>query len=368
MSYQTLVISCRNIKNESNKGNTLFGDKPGPENTFRIATAQAMPLWAKKKVKHPGGKGYRYQKGYNKKPYSLTLVDKNQEQSTLEHIVQNPNGKPWLFFLHGNNQTFKKNMMKSRRIQEKYDVNMVVFSWPSRSYDDKLNMFIFGALLLAVIKKGGSVLALKKGLERKIKQYREASKMAETSVGSFLSSFQFLRDHLFTPIKNHSPDTNCNMLVHSLGHKILRLAVESQELNGFEFDNMLLHHADTKVEGHRDWLTQLQIAAPANTHIAVNQQDATLFLSDMQQNILPESGKVSLKAAKQLASYFNYFRKQAYLDNIHRTRLGNHLDDGQSPVPIIDVTGREEIGKTHSSAWDEDITDELFAEYKAIIG
>lgn len=368
MTVQTLIVSNRNVKRPRNKGITLFGDQVNKVDDFRVASAEAMPLYVRKKVRHQGGRGFRFQRRYNQKPYSLTLLEKGQE--TLgQFLGDNHNGKPWLFFVHGNNQTFKKNLMKSRVIQEKYDVNMVIFSWPSRSFDSNIEWYILKAILFAVLQKSGaSIMSIKAGLEQQIRQYRNASTLAGQSVGAFIDCFDFLRDNLFTPLKTQHPDVPVNMLVHSLGHKILRLAVESQKLGGFHFDNVLLHHADTPALGYQDWLSKLQVAQQENINIAVNQADATLFLSDMQQNLLPANGVITLKVAKQLGSYINYFRKQEYLDGIHRTRLGNHLDDGSSPFNIIDVTGRENVGSSHESAWEEDAVDALVAEYKAIIG
>lgn len=370
MSVQTLIISSRNVKQPRNKGVTLFGEQVNKADSFRIATAEAQPLFVRKKVHHQGGRGFRYQRKYNQKPYRLALVEKQQEAEALDQLLQHcDNGKPWVFFVHGNNQTFKKNLMKSRLIQDKYDVNMVIFSWPSRSFDSNIEWHILRAILYAVIQKSGSsLMSIKTGLEQQIRQYRNASIFAGQSVGAFLDSFEFLRDKLFNKIKSLDPAIRVNMLVHSLGHKILRLAVESQKLDGFIFDNILLHHADTAVQDYQTWLKQIKIASSDNIHIAVNQRDATLFLSDMQQHVLPVDGTVTLKVAKQLGSYINYFRKEDYRDGVHRTRLGNHLDDNSSPFNILDVTGREEVGCTHESAWEENAADALIAEYKQILG
>ncbi len=370
MSVQTLIITSRSIKQARNKGITLFGEQVNKEHSFRIATAEAQPLFVRKKVHHQGGRGFRYQRRYNQKPYRLTLIEKHLEAEALSEYIQSiDNDKPWLFFVHGNNQTFKKNLMKSRVIQEKYDVNMVIFSWPSRSFDSNIEWYVLRAILYAVIQKSGSsLMSIKGGLEQQIRQYRNASIFAGQSVDAFIDSFDFLRDNLFSKIKNQRPHTNVNLLVHSLGHKILKLATESQRMEGFQFDNVLLHHADTIAQDYQTWLKQIKIVAAENIHIAINQRDATLFLSDMQVNLLPVDGVITLKVAKQLGSYINYFRKEDFREGIHRTRLGNHLDDGSSPFNIMDVTGHDNVGCSHESAWEEDASDSLVAEYKKIIG
>lgn len=369
MSVQTLVITNRCVKRARNKGNSLFGEEFNKDQVFRIASADALPLFVMKKVKHPGGRGFRYRKGVTKKPYSLNLLEKDQEQAYLQNMLsQYDNGKPWLFFIHGNNQTFAKNLIKSRKIQDKYDVNMLIFSWPSRSFDDNMELYFLRALIQAIFKKGwSSLMSVKKGIEKKIQQYKTASTYAGLAVDSFIPAFSFIRDHFLIPAKAQHPDISSHLLVHSLGHKILKLASQRGELTGIQFDKVLLHHADELNLGHREWVKELAISTTDNTNIVINQKDATLFLSDMLQNVAPESGKINLKVAKALARYAKCLYREGYIDDIHRTRIGNHLDDGDSPVVILDVSGREGIGTTHESAWSEDTGDDTINEIRQLL-
>jgi hypothetical protein len=270
-----------------------------------------------------------------KKTYELSLLKVGEEVNYLQDILaQSDNGKPWVFFLHGNNQTLSKNLVKSRRIQDEYDVNMVIFSWPSCSYQPHFlpMLFLGGALMLSPPSNKIGKWIAKKAFKRKIKQYKIARKMAEKTALHFGGAFKLIKDNLLLPMKeSHNPHT-C-FLVHSLGGMVLRKVVEGEGnyLDGYRFSTCMLHQTDELDKYHREWATAIPFVDNEKTHITRNVKDLILLMSGVVNN--------NLDATKAF------------------TRLGNrwsHDSEAGSPLNYIDVTGLDDLGLVgHGIAWDK---------------
>lgn len=338
MSLQTVFVTNRNINIGKDRKKHLFGNELDPNGKIHFAVAEQddKPIIKKYKVNN---KITRTRKSI-KKTYKLSLVESSDISSYLQGVVDNyHNGKPWVLFLHGNNQTLSKNLVKSRQIQDEYDVNMVIFSWPSRSYDPKLlPTLLLGGLLSAnpPTKAIGKWIA-KKAIKKKIRQYRIAQKYAEKTAPTFNEAFTILRDGLFLPLKQqHDPHT-C-FLVHSLGHHLLRnsLAQTSPVLDGYEFNTCLLHQADEEDKNHPEWIQTMSIVKNENTHITRNKKDIVLLMSGVVNN--------------------DYDVTKAC------TRLGNRWDrdsEQGSSLQYIDFTGMDDVGLGHGVAWDDGRSSEV---------
>lgn len=135
MGLQTILISNRKLKRKRNKCNELFGEDLNRSNnngstevSLTMAIGTANEMFQKVRRRRRRGNGFRTIHKPNKTPYCFNLVPEGEEPIALQHQLDSyDNGKPWLFFVHGNNQTFAKNIMKMRKIQHQYDANMIAF-------------------------------------------------------------------------------------------------------------------------------------------------------------------------------------------------------------------------------------------------
>ena len=119
-----LIITNRNIK-KSNFNNGVgdhdaFGDEvnsKGP-NEVRLAHAEKVDgAWQVRLVKEPS------------KITDNNIPSKKVFSETRNRLIST--GKNCVFFVHGFNQSFKKNLEKALAIENEHDVEVVAFSWPS---------------------------------------------------------------------------------------------------------------------------------------------------------------------------------------------------------------------------------------------
>jgi esterase/lipase superfamily enzyme len=341
MSPITIFVTNRNINVGKARKKHLFGNKLSGDNKLHIARADQND---KEEEKYVGIRGKNRRKiKIIKKTYELNLVEPLDHMAYLQEVVANSdNGKPWVVFLHGNNQTLSKNLVKSRRIQDEYDVNMLIFSWPSCSY----NPAFLPMLLAGIVVASNPPTALfgkwiqKKAFKAKIKQYREARRHAHRTAPHFAKAFDIMRDNLLLPMQeSHNPHTS--MLVHSLGHLVLRKTVDnySDQIQGYRFNTCMLHQADEEDEMHQEWTKRIPFVDANKTYITRNVRDAVLFMSGVVNNDLNP-----LKAC---------------------TRLGNRWDtdsEAGSPHNYIDFTGMDGLGfDGHGIAWEEGRSPEVDA-------
>ena len=376
MALHTLVISNRNVNQQPNrkKDKRLFGNQLTEDtNRIRVAKGLLNPLVKKRIPNRKTGKKTKLVAP--SKPYKLDLCPVGGEAQLMRDMVANDNGRPWLLFLHGNNQSFAKNMTKCRAIQEMYDVNLIVFSWPSLPYKDQLTFHLLAAAVKGIKKKWWSAKnSVKDGLEQKIRQYRCASDHASMSCHDFVSALQLITPNLLEPLKQLPNPPTVSMLVHSLGHKVLKHAHMTGELNGFHFDSLVLHQADELKLDHQNWVGQLDIVAVPQEEIYVtcNQSDAALMSSDIVNNLIPDSEwphKFNISDQTFLRA-LSHARKFAFKDfeQLHRTRVGNRVVLPTPPYQNLDFTEdfhalsvllpfKKEVGFKHSIAWDKDTPD-----------
>ncbi len=276
-----------------------------------------------------------------KKTYAIKPVAKDREIQTLKGVSENNNNLPWLFFVHGNNQTLEKNLAKARRIQDLYNVNIVIFSWPSKSYKFRVFSSI-KKLALSSSSKFALVAGIGKVLYGEKKgQYLEARKMAEKTAEQqqLQKSLTLINDHIFKSIRANNQEQRVNLLVHSLGHYLLKQAqpILESSYDSPIFDKAVFHQGDCASEGH-DFLTRLSIVAPENCSITQNSADA----------ILAASGIIN-----------------SGLNNV-RSRLGNDTNlEKVAPMSYIKLSGK--VGLSHNPAWENGIDEEIFELFEPLI-
>ena len=197
-----------------------------------------------------------------------------------QHVNELNNNRPWLLFLHGNNQTLETNLQKARRIQDLYQVNLLIYSWPSKAFDDDIETFLITAGLASFLP-GGWIFTKRlagRGLKRKIKQYKMARQNAKLSAKPFINALHFLNQHLIAPLQ--AQGGVFNMMTHSLGHKVLKDAVVRNPgcFDNIHFNNCILHQADEDYTAHPSWARHLPVETSSKVTITNNYNDLVLLL------------------------------------------------------------------------------------------
>jgi len=266
-----LIITNRNIK-KSNFTNGVgdhnaFGDDinaKGP-NEVRLATA--------KKVRG------KWQVELVKEPSSFTASNapsRKMFDSLRKRLVTGK--KNCVFFVHGFNQSFKKNLEKAHAIEKIHGVEVVAFSWPSNP--------------------GGI----------KTKEYRNAKRTAKASVGALDSTLEKLGNYLKEPFNKsalESCDVKFSFMTYSLGNFLFKNYVADSKYDDETgiFENVILCQADVDNEGHKAWVED--IVAGKRIYVTINENDFVLKWSDInfQKDRLGRTAR-NLNASNTL--YFDF--------------------------------------------------------------
>jgi hypothetical protein len=165
----------------------------------------------------------------------------------------------WLLFVHGDSKTFRQAVMRGFDIQELYNINVIVFSWPSKDPE------ISG-----------------------IKNFKNSRQNVISSNGHFNSVICLMRSFRELNPAFHS-GARLSMFIHSLGNYYLEnLVKQTKSLCGPPaiFDNLVLNAAAVNQENHHAWVEQLHFQE--RIYITSNVSDfnlkgARIFTKDGKQ-------------------------------------------------------------------------------------
>ena len=266
-----LIITNRNI-NSSNFNNGIgdhkaFGDgvnSKGP-NEVRLATAEKTNgKWRVELIKEPS-------KITNNNIPSRKEFSKVRDKLTSER-------KNCVFFVHGFNQSFEKNLEKSLALEKEHNVEVIAFSWPSNP--------------------GGF----------KTKEYRHAKRTARASVGALDSTLEKLGSYLKEPFNRDALETcdiKFSLMTYSLGNYLFQnYVVDSVYENETSiFDNVVLCQADVDNKGHASWVNLIETGK--KVYITINENDWVLKWSDanFQKDRL---GRTAKNLNSENAIYFDF--------------------------------------------------------------
>lgn len=161
--------------------------------------------------------------------------------------------KNCIFFVHGFNQSFEESLEKALSIEKRYNVEVVVFSWPSNP--------------------GGFIR----------KEYRHAKRTAKCSVGALDATLEKLGSYLREPF-NQDDLLNCDVkfsfMTYSLGNFLFQNYVRdvSYEAETSIFENIILCQADVDNQGHEVWVDQIETGK--RIYVTINENDYVLKWSD----------------------------------------------------------------------------------------
>lgn len=184
--------------------------------------------------------------------------------------------KDLVFFVHGFNNDFKSVVERADRLEQRYGVVVLPFSWPANGG---------GASGVADYKSDkrdarASIGALDRTLE-KMKQYldelraRTLDRITEDATGRYGRSAEDRDDFIAKMMEKDCPFT-VNFLLHSMGNYLFKNLLQSSIFHAREllFDNVVMVAADTNNLDHRDWVDRIQ--SRHRVYITINEEDRAL--------------------------------------------------------------------------------------------
>lgn len=174
-------------------------------------------------------------------------------QEIMEGIRAGKYRQHWVFYIHGFNQSFAQSLEASREISRIYDVDVILFSWPSNP--------------------GGFVTD----------EYKQAKQAARASANAIDRALGKLADYLINrpQLAIQTCRVSINLLVHSLGNYLVENFVRRPIFLPEKriFDNILFHQADVDNHLHRFWVDRLSYSR--RIYITINEEDLVLKASDL---------------------------------------------------------------------------------------
>jgi esterase/lipase superfamily enzyme len=233
------VVTNRAIKTNTDKLDELFGPKlNSPPDELRLAEITGSPgrfqfeICSETKAMREGKAPWPSEKLF-KQLHERMLSDK---------------GKDVVFFIHGYNTTFLDAVKTAYQIEKKYNVEVILFSWPSD-----------GKLLRYRGDKGDAVashLALDRTLERLSLYMNKYIRSSADVCGRGFS-----------------------MMAHSMGNYLFKFLMKSSMYQGetLIFDNVILCAADVNEHDHTEWVEKIQVRN--RVYVTINEDDRALAAS-----------------------------------------------------------------------------------------
>jgi len=206
--------------------------------------------------------------------------------SLASEVDQEDKHKPWVFFIHGNNQSIEKNLEKCAILEHTHDVNVFAFSWPSKPpipLDKKEMMKIIFSIALKPSDYSNYIKLVKEYCDWKHEMYTQARHNATQSIDqlglAFNKAFSTFFPQLPEPVEK-------SLLIHSLGNYLGQCFFEQK---GTQFDkpwfkHVMLHQGDSVYETHASWLNEQSIKfVKEKIFITHNRKDKILLASELEK-------------------------------------------------------------------------------------
>ncbi|WP_264324102.1 alpha/beta hydrolase [Romeriopsis navalis] len=189
-------------------------------------------------------------------PETLTadnLPSRQLFKSVIAGIKQGQYSSDWVFYIHGFNQSFKDSLEASWRISQRYNVDVIVFSWASNP--------------------GGWGPS----------EYNRARQAARSSANALDHALQKMGSYLIDRPQAEIGQCNVrlNLLIHSLGNYLVENFVRDPIFSGETriFDNVIFHQADVDHKHHDMWIDRVEYGR--RIYVTINENDGALKVSDI---------------------------------------------------------------------------------------
>ena len=156
--------------------------------------------------------------------------------------------KNCVFFVHGFNQTFKKNLEKCLDIEKLHSVEVIAFSWPSNSKE-----------------------------HFSCDEYKGVRDRAMESAIALNSVFTELNNYPTKLVKNTNLfNSKISFLAFSLGNYLFQKSIDryGSSTQPNLFDNVILCQADVKRDGHENWCDKINVGR--RVYATINENDNIL--------------------------------------------------------------------------------------------
>jgi hypothetical protein len=189
-------------------------------------------------------------------------------------------GRHVLFYVHGFNKPFAETLEQGWLLQERYGVEVVLFSWPSNT--------------------GGFVLG----------EYRKARRVAQASFGALDALLERYGRYMNERLTHSSEAalkacrSTTNLMAHSLGNYLLEHYVLSAAYQAESrlFANVVLSQADVNSLDHPKWVDRMAVAQ--RVYVTINENDKVLGWSEALNP--PRLGRTLANLAARQATYMDF--------------------------------------------------------------
>ncbi len=174
---------------------------------------------------------------------TMTTYQSSDVQKLLNQLTVESPDKNILFYIHGRSQTLEKEWINIHKIEERYNVRVLMLHWESWNYM----------------------------LGRPVANAYEASAQFALALGE-IATFKMSHQELF---KNHK----IFMMFHSMGNLVLKNYIEKFNVvhDVTLFNTVILTGADLPFTGHKKWLNQMKLSE--DVFVVMNQSDSVLLAS-----------------------------------------------------------------------------------------
>lgn len=282
-----IIITNRRV-NPRGSDVQLFGEKPNIEGPDELRVAEASydvgsERWTLNLL--PDDPADRQSADIEE--IEANLPSRQLFQRVMQEIAAGNLNLSWVFYIHGFNQSFENALETSRDIAERYQVNVICFTWPSNP--------------------GGFVT-------NEYQQARQAAKASANAIDRALEKLgRYLRERPEPELRQCR--ISINLLAHSQGNFLIESFVRDPVFGNETriFDNIVFHQADVDSKTHTEWIDRVSIGQ--RIYVTINERDSVLKASDL----------------------------------INPDRLGNTLSGLAAQRPIyVDFTNGEGVGRAHN--------------------
>lgn len=255
---------------------------------------------------------------------SIEFSAKGDEASVFAQVSAEDKYKPWVIFLHGFHQDPQETMAKARALYQNHQLNVIVFSWPSRPEKHEMTMRDIRQLITKDVLSaslGASTLGkigsnyVYKALKDRWLNYQPAMDNAEKSKADVLETLKLVDLHLNT----ERPPV---LLVHSMGNYVLQNCLARRQQLDMKFSNIVLHQPDVNSQNHQ-WVEKLKasLTDTGKLYITINATDYVLAASCTMRKL----------------------KKNRYTERLGQTRHHYIVDT----INYLDFTGGESVENKH---------------------
>ncbi|MGJ8649476.1 MAG: alpha/beta hydrolase [Opitutaceae bacterium] len=195
-----------------------------------------------------------------------------------------------VFLVHGYNNNVYDALQRAESIANRYNVEVVVFSWPSNGGGDSALRKIHGKVSYKLDKADarGSTAALDYALAKMHQLLMQLNDgvlkgIQDQVANESSSSRETDRIRMATLLKEKACPFNVTLITHSMGNYLYKnmLLSSSERLSkNVVFDNVILKSADTNHADHARWVEKIR--ARHRVYVTINQDDFALTLSNLK--------------------------------------------------------------------------------------